>query len=259
MHIAPGHGVEDYQAGIQYDLAIYSPVKDDGTYDDSVPSWLVGKSVLQVDPEVIAHLNRIGLLVHEEKIVHSYPHCWRSKMPVIFRATEQWFISVGRPVERFGKSLRNMALEQIKQVQWIPAWGQKRIQGMLESRPDWCISRQRSWGLPIPVFVNSQGRALLTKESVLAVARHIGKKGSDSWFADSPQETLGRILCRRTGLVYDLQKEENILMSGSSPMAGTVSLRWPACRSRWMCIWKVPINIAGGFSYPCCRRWGRAA
>ncbi len=211
VHIAPGHGVEDYQAGIKYDLAIYSPVNDDGTYDDTVPAWLGGKSVLKVDPEVNAHLKKIGLLVHEEQILHSYPHCWRSKMPVIFRATEQWFVSVDRPVERFGKSLRNLALEQIQHVRWIPAWGQKRIQGMLESRPDWCISRQRSWGLPIPAFVNSRGETLLTQASVLAAARHIGQKGSDSWFTDSPQEILGEDFVLPEGFTWDdLHKEENI-------------------------------------------------
>ena len=211
VHIAPGHGVEDYQAGMRADLAIYSPVKDDGTYDDSVPAFLRGKNVLEVGPEVNTHLQGLGLLVHEDKILHSYPHCWRSKTPVIFRATEQWFISVDRPVEQFGKSLRNLALEQIKQVRWIPGWGEKRIQGMLESRPDWCISRQRSWGLPIPVFVNSKGDALLTQESVLAVARHIGQKGSNSWFTDSPRDILGDDFVLPEGFDWDdLKKEENI-------------------------------------------------
>ena len=211
VHIAPGHGTDDYIAGMNNGLAVYSPVKDDGTYDDTVPAFLRGKSVLKVDPEINAHLKTLGLLVHEAKLLHSYPHCWRSRMPVIFRATEQWFVSVDRDVEKFGKSLRNLALDQIKQVKWVPAWGEKRIQGMLESRPDWCISRQRSWGLPIPSFVNSDGRALLTKESALAVARHIGQKGSNSWFTDTPQEILGPDFVLPEGFTWDdLKKEENI-------------------------------------------------
>ncbi|MCI0500084.1 MAG: isoleucine--tRNA ligase [Planctomycetales bacterium] len=212
VHIAPGHGAEDYMAGMQYGLAVYSPVRDDGTYDESVPEWLRGKSVLAVDKEVNAHLKKIGLLVHEESILHSYPHCWRSKTPVIFRATEQWFISVDKDVEKFGsKSLRNMALEQIGQVAWVPAWGQKRIQGMLESRPDWCISRQRAWGLPIPAFITGDGRTLLTRESVAAAAKHIGKKGSNSWFTDSPKEILGENFSLPQGFDWDdLHKEENI-------------------------------------------------
>jgi isoleucyl-tRNA synthetase len=211
VHVAPGHGVEDYIAGQQYGLAVYSPVKDDGCYDDTVPGWLAGKNVLEVDNEVNEHLRKSGLLVHEEQMVHSYPHCWRSKMPVIFRATEQWFISVDKDLPGTEKSLRNMALEQIEGVKWVPAWGQKRIQGMLESRPDWCISRQRSWGLPIPAFVNSKGNSLLTKESVLAVSQHIGKKGSDSWFTDSPKEILGEGFELPEGFSWDdLKKEENI-------------------------------------------------
>ncbi|HUW20675.1 MAG TPA: isoleucine--tRNA ligase [Sedimentisphaerales bacterium] len=211
VHIAPGHGLEDYISGQKYGLAVYSPVTDDGRYDDTAPAWLRGKCVLEVDKIVNGNLRENGWLFAEDEMVHSYPHCWRSKGPVIFRATEQWFISVDRELPGVGKSLRDLALERVKEVRWIPAWGQKRIEGMLESRPDWCISRQRSWGLPIPAFINSKGESLMTKESVLAAARYIGKKGSDSWFTDSPRQILGGDFELPEGFDFDdLQKEENI-------------------------------------------------
>jgi len=211
VHTAPGHGLEDYMSGQKYDLAIYSPVMDDGRYDNTVPDWLRGRNVLEVDVIVNSRLKELGLLYHQDEITHSYPHCWRSKGPVIFRATEQWFISVDRELPEMGKSLRDLALESVKNVRWIPAWGQKRIEGMLESRPDWCISRQRSWGLPLPVFISSEGETLLTKESVLAVAKYIAEHGSDSWFTNSPREILGEDFELPEGFVLDeLQKEENI-------------------------------------------------
>ncbi len=211
VHTAPGHGIEDYMSGQKCGLAIYSPVGDDGRYDDTVPDWLRGQCVLEVDTVINRNLQEKGLLFAQEEIVHSYPHCWRSKMPVIFRATEQWFISVDKELPGVGKSLRDLALERVKNVKWIPAWGEKRIAGMLESRPDWCISRQRSWGLPIPAFVNSRKQTLITRESVLAVAKHIAEKGPDSWFTDSPREILGEDFELPEGFCFDdLQKEEDI-------------------------------------------------
>jgi isoleucyl-tRNA synthetase len=232
VHIAPGHGIEDYMSGRKYGLAVYSPVNDDGCYDDTVPAWLTGKNVLEVEDIVNSKLSELGAIFAKGTLVHSYPHCWRSKMPVIFRATEQWFISVDRELPATGKSLRNMALESAKLVKWIPDWGQKRIEGMLESRPDWCISRQRSWGLPIPVFLNSDGKALLTKESVLAVSKHIGQKGSDCWFTDSPKEILGQDFILPEGFRWDdLKKEENIFdvwfESGCSWYSVAKKAGWP--------------------------------
>ena len=232
VHIAPGHGIEDYVVGQKCGLAVYSPVNDEGRYDDTVPDWLRGKSVLEVDDIVNEDLSKKGLLFAQGKIVHSYPHCWRSKTPVIFRATEQWFISVDKELPSLGKSLRDLSLERVKAVTWIPAWGQSRIEGMLESRPDWCISRQRSWGLPLPVFVNSRGQVLLTKESVLAVSKHIAKKGSDSWFADSPRQILGENFKLPPGFdLDDLQKEENIFdvwfESGCSWHSVAAKAAWP--------------------------------
>ncbi len=232
VHIAPGHGIEDYVSGQNYDLAIYSPVKDDGSYDNTVPDWLKGKNVLKVDGEVINRLKTDGFLLAEQKITHSYPHCWRSKTPVIFRATEQWFVSVDKELPDIGKTLRDLALDAVKNVKWIPDWGQKRIEGMLESRPDWCISRQRSWGLPIPVFLNPHGEALLTKESVLAVAKYIGQKGSDAWFTDTPEQILGPDFKLPPGFSFGkLKKEENIFdvwfEAGCSWYSVAAKIGWP--------------------------------
>ena len=212
VHTAPGHGIEDYVSGQKYGLATYSPVQDDGRYEETVPEWLRGRNVLEVDSIVNNRLKDDGLLFAQGEVVHSYPHCWRSKGPVIFRATEQWFICVDKELPGVGKSLRDLAMESVRNVRWIPEWGQKRIEGMLESRPDWCISRQRSWGLPLPVFVNPHGQVLLTKESVLAVARYVAKNGSDSWFTDSPRQILGDDFQPSEGFILDeLQKEENII------------------------------------------------
>ncbi|MEN6424204.1 MAG: isoleucine--tRNA ligase, partial [Phycisphaerales bacterium] len=211
VHTAPGHGLEDYMAGQMYGLAVYSPVNNDGRYDDTVPDWLRGQSVLKVEKTVNDWLQEHGWLFAQSQIKHSYPHCWRSRDPVVFRATEQWFVGVDKESPDTGKTLRQMAMEGLDHVQWIPAWGQKRIAGMLESRPDWCISRQRSWGLPIPVFAMPDGPVLLTKESVLAVAKHIGQHGSDSWFTHTPRQILGDDFKLPEGFNLDeLQKEENI-------------------------------------------------
>jgi isoleucyl-tRNA synthetase len=237
VHIAPGHGIEDYIEGQKHGLETYSPVLDDGCYDETVPKHLQGKSVLEVDTVVNNDLREKGWLFAQGEITHSYPHCWRSKMPVIFRATEQWFISVDKELPGLGRSLRDLSLGSVKDVTWIPAWGQKRIEGMLESRPDWCISRQRSWGLPIPVFVNSNGQTLLTKESVLAVAEYVGKKGSDSWFIDSPREILGEDFKLPEGFSFDdLEKEENIFDV------------WFEAGCSWYCVadkagWPVPVDL----------------
>ncbi len=237
VHTAPGHGAEDYMTGQKYGLDVYSPVKADGSYDDTVPDFLKGKNVLKVDPVVNEHLEKTNNMFASHNAPHSYPHCWRSKTPVIFRATEQWFISVDQKSKHQNKSLRNMALESTKSVKWIPAWGEKRIAGMLESRPDWCISRQRSWGLAIPSFVNSKGEPLLTKESVLAVAEHIGQNGSDSWFTDTPEQILGENFKLPPEFSWeDLQKEENIFDVWFESGCSWYSV---AHRNRW----QVPVDM----------------
>jgi isoleucyl-tRNA synthetase len=186
VHTAPGHGHEDFAVGQRYKLPVVNPVGNDGRFYPNT-QFVAGLKVDEANPVIIELLKERGRLVHHVPFRHSYPHCWRHKSPVIFRATPQWFISMEQ------KGLREHALRDIKRTQWTPDWGEQRIAGMIENRPDWCISRQRTWGVPIPLFVKKETGELhpRTQELIEEAAKRVEKGGIEAWFSLQPAELLG--------------------------------------------------------------------
>ena len=177
VHTAPGHGQDDFVVGQKYNLKVDNPVGGNGVFLPDTPIF-AGQSVFKANPEVIALLKEKGALLAHIDIQHSYPHCWRHKTPIIFRATPQWFVSMDQ------NGLRQAAMKAIANTDWMPAWGQKRIENMVEGRPDWCISRQRTWGVPIPLFVHQQTGELHpdTEQLMETVAQKVEQEGIDAWF-----------------------------------------------------------------------------
>jgi isoleucyl-tRNA synthetase len=205
VHIAPGHGQEDYEIGLEYGLDNYAPVDDAGKFTEDV-EFFAGQFVFDANDNVIKKLKEVGALMGHMPMQHSYPHCWRCKKPIIFRSTEQWFISMEK------NDLRKKALAAINEVQWIPSWGRDRIFGMVENRPDWCISRQRLWGVPITVFYCASCKnEVLTKEILDHLVEMVEKGGADVWFEKEPKDLMPKHTvcphCKGT----EFTKEVNIL------------------------------------------------
>ena len=186
VHTAPGHGQDDYVVGMKYGLPVDNPVGGDGVFLPNTELF-AGQHVFNANTNVLEVLKERGRLLHHHALLHSYPHCWRHKTPIIFRATAQWFIAMNK------NQLRELALEQIKQVTWIPDWGQARIESMVDGRPDWCISRQRTWGVPITFFVHKETGDLhpRTPELIEQVAQRIEQQGIQAWFDLDKTELLG--------------------------------------------------------------------
>ncbi|WP_456435758.1 isoleucine--tRNA ligase [Thermovibrio ammonificans] len=232
VHIAPGHGEEDYQVGLRYNLPVLVPVDDYGRFNQEAPEWLRGEKIWQANSLIIERLKESGHLLFAGTISHSYPHCWRCKGKVIFRATPQWFIAM----DKGNPTLREVALKEIDRVQWIPQWGRTRIRNMVESRPDWCISRQRIWGVPIVAFYCKKcGEVIFSREIAERVAQIFEKESADAWYQKSCSELLPEgFTCPKCGST-EFEKETDILDvwfdSGSSHAAvleRRPELTWPA-------------------------------
>jgi isoleucyl-tRNA synthetase len=231
VHIAPGHGEEDYELGRKARLRVYNPVDDDGRYLPEV-ALFGGQTVWEANPRIVEHLRKIGALVAEVALTHEYPHCWRCKNPTLFRATEQWFISMDK------KGLRQRALDAVQnEVTWIPAWGRDRIFNMIAHRPDWTISRQRIWGVPIVAFYCTSCDALLLEERLVDHVAAIMRdgRGADEWHARPAKDLLPPGTRCPTCGKEEFRKETDILdvwfdsgCSHAAVLETRPELRWPA-------------------------------
>jgi len=206
VHTAPGHGQEDYEVGLRYGLKAFNPVDDHGIFEPATPI-VEGHHVYKANAVMIEHLQSCGALLATDQIRHSYPHCWRCHKPLIFRATPQWFISMDK------NNLRDKALTAIKETAWTPEWGENRIRGMVEQRPDWCVSRQRNWGVPITAIkcTSCNSHAVTTPEIVEGIAKQVEEAGADVWFAKDVSAFLpDGTSCPDCG-ASDFEKETDIL------------------------------------------------
>jgi isoleucyl-tRNA synthetase len=231
VHTAPGHGSDDFLSGQKYGLEIYAPIDDKGVYLEGLPEYK-GKNVFQANPIIVKLLEDRGVLLGHQDYTHSYPHCWRCHNPVIFRATEQWFIKMDQSAQGEEKTLRAEALEEVHGVKWIPAWGEERIYEMIEQRPDWCVSRQRFWGVPIIVFYcDACGERLEDYAALRGVLKWFEREGADAWYTHPAEELLPPgTKCDCGAGVW--RKENDILDvwfdAGSSHLAVLKGDEWPA-------------------------------
>ncbi len=228
VHTAPGHGADDFHTGKRYGLDIYTPVNHRGEFTPDVPLW-AGIHVFKANPLIVEHLRERGALVHAETFTHSYPHCWRCKNPIIFRATEQWFISMDET------NLRGRALEEIHKTKWHPVWGEERMAGMVENRPDWTISRQRVWGVPITVlYCQTCNESITSPEFFARVTERFRAEGADAWYERPATDFLPagfKCKCGSTGFRKELDILDVWFDSGCSHVAVLKTrpeLTWPA-------------------------------
>jgi isoleucyl-tRNA synthetase len=231
VHTAPGHGADDFVTGQKYGIEIYAPIDDHGVYLEGLPEYK-GKDVFTANPIIVKLLADRGALLADHPYKHSYPHCWRCHNPVIFRATEQWFIKMDQAKKGGSETFRQEALAQIPTVKWLPAWGQDRMYEMIEKRPDWCVSRQRFWGTPIIVFYcDTCGTRLEDFAALRNVVRWFEKEGADAWYKHAAEELLppgtkchcGRAKWRKENDILDVWFD-----SGSSHLAVLKGKEWPA-------------------------------
>jgi len=239
VHTAPGHGQEDYATGQKYGLPILCPVDNEGRFTAEVPAWQ-GQVVFDTNAAIVAHLRERGVLVHSAEISHNYPHCWRCHQPIVFRSTPQWFIALDR------NDLRGRALAEIRKAKWYPSWGEERISNMVANRPDWCISRQRSWGVPITVFICRHCQAdLLDADVIERVCQVFEREGADAWYRYSAAELLPEgTRCPSCGQA-EFDKEFDILDvwfdSGVSYQA--------TCQARPELPWPAAMYLEGGAQF----------
>ncbi|HCF70290.1 MAG TPA: isoleucine--tRNA ligase, partial [Syntrophomonas sp.] len=203
VHTAPGHGEDDFYVGKEYNLEVISPIDDSGCFTEEAGKFK-GLYVHKANKEVIKELAERDMLLKEAAYNHQYPYCWRCKHPIIYRATEQWFASID--------GFREQALAAIDGVKWIPSWGRDRIYNMIRDRGDWCISRQRTWGVPIPIFYCEEcGHSIINDETINRVSRLFGEQGSDVWFKKEAAELLPEgYSCENCGS-HSFRKETDIM------------------------------------------------